>query len=157
MWQHPFCRWNKQITEVYAPQDWANIIRTARKRSSNPYTVVPLEYSRFLDFKKAAKHFNMNMDDSGHKVNWTKLKAITFIIEHAYYRYSFSAEVQYKTIPLIRKRSSRAISTSQPPFTDLEKRYSEPLTVSERKKSDLLALCKKGLVPKAYRIYFDSL
>ena len=52
---HSSVEQNKKHASVYAPQDWANIIRTARKRQKQPYTVVPLDHTDFYDFKKPAK------------------------------------------------------------------------------------------------------
>ena len=50
MGQHAFsniiCK--QKRTEMYAPSQWATVVRMARRK--NPYSVVPLQYENIYDF-----------------------------------------------------------------------------------------------------------
>jgi hypothetical protein len=45
----------KKNTSINVPSEWDTIIQMARKK--NPYRVIPLRFTDFLDFKKCVKEF----------------------------------------------------------------------------------------------------
>ena len=57
----------KKHTTIYHTSQWTLVVYARRK---NPYTVVPLRHTVFLDFKTVEKATHMKTDSTGKRVNW---------------------------------------------------------------------------------------
>ena len=65
--------------DIYSPDQWYTAVRTARI-SKNPYLVHEMTSLDFIDFKQMAGNVrNLNVDDSGEKISWSKVREVTAI------------------------------------------------------------------------------
>lgn len=151
---HAVIERRKKAVEIQIPDDWLNVIRSAR--ASRPYVVDELSYSDFLDFKKYSKEIirTAKIDSNGNKIKWNDirwLKYDTSSPDVIFYNYSFAAR-DFKMIKLGgHTRSSGQLESSEPPPC-----YEAPTPVSVLKKKDLLQLCQKRLIkPQHHQFYAD--
>ena len=147
---------------VYIPEDWYNIIRSARRKT--PYVIVPIEYDEFMDFKTYTKQFNMKTDANGKPIKWNKIRQVTVEKDLSTgvctmgYKYDFQTEI---TSMQRRKKATRRLTTSSPEIQNLEnvvkQSYTARIPISAAKKSDLLKLCTTGAIPPTYEKYYSEL
>ena len=144
----------RKVTKVNIPNDWYNIMRSARRR--NPYTVIPLEYSDFLDFKNCHQDKpNMKVDLEGKQVRWDSIVQLRYVRadkQHIFFKYDFD-ESHFRAIKLSKNtRSAKGMVPLAPPQL-----YKNQLPINKDKKKDLVGLCSKGIIPKEYTRYYTSL
>ena len=142
-----------QCVDIFSYDDWFKVIHLARGR--NPYGVVLLDHTSFLDLKSMANnaHANLKINTKGDKVNWMKIVHFSFTsgAESVQYRYSFEETLQEM---LIRRTSTRTTAASTLESVQL---YTKPLSVTHAKKKDLDYLCKSGPIPKQYHSFYESI
>jgi hypothetical protein len=66
---HAAIEFAKTKTEIFDPQQWATVIRMARRK--DPYMIVPLKFGDIYDFKDFTKKYMKfrKEDVNGKKVN----------------------------------------------------------------------------------------
>ena len=52
---HAAIEFAKKKTEIFVPQQWATVIRMARRK--DPYMIVPLKFGDIYDFKNFTKKY----------------------------------------------------------------------------------------------------
>jgi hypothetical protein len=140
--------------KVNIPDDWHNIIRAARKRQ--PYVIVPLEYSDFLDFKPYCRALNMKIDETGKPVKWLKLRQVEFrknSPNKMFIKYNFADP--YTIVHIKREKKNR----NKAPVKDVqvEQKYHSLRPISQAKKQDLVRLCQTGAVSATYLPFYQAL
>lgn len=75
---HSAIEFAKKKTEIYVPQQWATVVRMARRK--DPYMVVPLKFGDIYNFKELTKNtMKYRKDDiTGEKVNWLHIKWLRY-------------------------------------------------------------------------------
>ena len=144
---------NKRNLPVYAPSEWHNVIRTARRKL--PYVVIPMEHDMFWDLKKLLKDykFNLKLDSTGSKIAWRKVMWFRYEANCISFKYDFSDPFKY-----IQLRPSATRRKAEPaPSPLLKPRYSGPLPISKQKKNDLIKLCRNRVIPNAYHAFYQNL
>jgi hypothetical protein len=148
---HAAIEFAKKKTQINVPSQWDTVITMARR--GKPYTVVPVKYGDFYDFKHLkSKNKKSTHSDNGVKVNWTQMKWMRFTESdpHAcYFKYNMN-DNDFERVQLKKE--------TQPSAEDpLSKLYKSKLPISSAKKKDLIALCKKGIIPSEFHDYYKSL
>ena len=72
----------RQKHEIFVPQQWATVIRMARRK--DPYMIVPLKFGDIYDFKEFTKKYMKFRKENvnGKKVNWFQIKWIRYTQEN---------------------------------------------------------------------------
>ena len=153
---HAAIEFAKKKTAIYIPSQWDTVIRMARRK--NPYTVIPIKHEDIIDFKqvKAQKIKNVRMTTEGKKVNWTKIRWMRFqkdIPDTCFIKYEYDEEFQSIKVT----GSKRGCGLDVVPSEPLPTRYVSKLPISAAKKKDLLNLCKSGVIPSEFHIFYKSL
>lgn len=159
---HAAIEFAKRNTPIYVPSEWHTVVRMARRKQ--PYSVVPLEYDDFFNFKQIAKE-NITFpkkDVTGMKIEWLKLKWFQFRKEEPdkiYIKYAFSDESfnELRVRPIPTRRGKQSATNVSDQVFDIPKLYSKPLPISTAKKQDLIVLCKKSLIPTCYHAFYENL
>jgi hypothetical protein len=146
-----------EITNVYVPNDYHNIISSSRR--GQPYTVVPLDHTDFFDFKNMTTKDTFVTDTEGRKVKWMNIRQIRYIKgdpNAVYIKYSFDEE--FITVPVfpIRRRNRRGQADSAE-LCSPNKAYNSKLAISHAKKQDLLKMLDKQIIPQEYAAYYNNL
>lgn len=76
---HSAITFAKKHTPIYTPCGWDIILRMARR--GQPYVVIPLKHTDFLDVKQLACSAvrNTKTDINGQRVNWLTVKCLQFV------------------------------------------------------------------------------
>ena len=137
----------KRVMEVYAPSDWIMIAKSARKK--DPYQVIELTHSDFLDYKKLAKEVirNRTQNEVNETANWLHMKWLRFekkLPLQLQYWYNLDAATG-NTVNLRGKSTTRRRGNA-PLVVDLQtievsRQYQAPLKIAKAKLDDLLSLC----------------
>ena len=143
----------KRTNNIYIPSQWDTIIYNARRK--NPYSVLPLTFVDFIDFKKMQADFYKNFDKNteGEKVKWRDIKHLQFrqnAPENIYYKYDFD-DTEFQVIKC--KSQTRGRQRNIEPT----RKYSSRLGVSCAKKADLLSLCNSGIIPSDLHFFYENL
>ncbi|KAK7089570.1 hypothetical protein V1264_024516 [Littorina saxatilis] len=154
---HSAITFAKKHTPIYTPCGWDIILRMARR--GQPYVVIPLKHTDFLDVKQLACSAvrNTKTDINGQRVNWLTVKCLQFVQgeeELLYLKTSFDEE-EYRVLRLV--TSGKRGRTSSLTKTTIVPRYSSKLPISEAKKRDLLSLCKSAIIPEQHHDYYKAL
>ena len=154
---HSAIEFAKKKTPIYVPSQWLTVMHGARR--NKPYTVIPLRYTDFWDFKNVSKSLvqNSKFDLNGLRVNWLKIVWIQFTKEEPdvlHFKTSFEEE-EFRRIKLIptKKRGRQ----SEPIVGELPHLYSAKIPISEAKKEDLMSLCKDGVIPEDHHDFYNGL
>ncbi|XP_076090122.1 uncharacterized protein LOC143062260 [Mytilus galloprovincialis] len=151
---HSAIEFAKKKTEIFVPQQWATVMRMARRK--DPYMIVPLKYGDIYDFKDLSKK-NMKFrkeDVNGKKIKWLKIRWLRYTKENPdciLFKYKMDDEFCEMKVSLT---STRGRSTEE---YQLIKKYTSQQSISAAKKKDLVGLCKKGIIPSEYHEYYKSL
>jgi len=125
-----------------------------------PYHVHEVEQSEFFNLHRLPKC--LNAEQSSKLTPWMKVKCIKVTkgcLEDTEVKEEYSHEykkVQFRDFTR-RKRTCRASKHQQVTAVNLgmlETAYSQPLPVSEAKKSDLLKLCKAGVIKTQFHSFY---
>jgi len=143
---------------VYTPDQYYMIARTARQ---TPYKVH--EMQDFYNFKTLTENYNnWTIDETGKKVSWKVVRVLEVRKDDPntlYYKNNYCDE--FTRIRLNRaKRGGKGGSKSK----DLENEILHPLNtsgasrpISDAKYNDLIGLCRKQAIPKAYQQFYHQL
>ncbi|MES9882503.1 MAG: hypothetical protein ABW185_16670 [Sedimenticola sp.] len=153
---HAAIEHTKSLTKVHVPSQWETVVTLARK--SNPYVVVPMKYTDFMDFKQMKKDSikNVKIEKNGNKVNWLKIKWIRVqkkMPNTLCINYTFDEENFLE----INAFSNKTRGRPKTPSMYLQPRYESKTPISAAKKADLLSLCASGTIPAEYHQYYRSL
>ncbi|KAL1491869.1 hypothetical protein ABEB36_012398 [Hypothenemus hampei] len=150
----------KRHIPVFCMNDWKTIMTMARsKRGKNKisgaYTVQQLTFNDFIDSKDLSNSIikNATRDEDGKKVQWLKIKQLRYEKKSSVIMFRNNYDEEYKIINV----KSKARGSNIPKEKDLKKCYSERLPISEKKKKDLLKLCKTGVIPYEYHSWYMNL
>lgn len=146
---------NNARNNIYVPSEVSMLIKTSRK-TGNAYLVKEMQTEDFLNWKVLAqeigKNYSINNDEE--KCVWSDVKVVE--VRKAsrnilYYKTSYK-DNQFKEVDLRRRarRSNRSDYTLIPA-------YSEVAAITEKKKQDLLSLCKAKAIPVQHHHFYESL
>ena len=142
--------------EIYSPQQWFAVVRSARS-SKKPYIVCEMTSGDFINFKEmSSKVRNLNMNDSGNKISWSKVRQVVSKADDPsalYIKTSYNGQPQRLDL-IRRKRTSGGADDAA--NVKLLHRMSKP-GISELKKHDLMTLCSSGQIPVGYREFYEAL
>ena len=142
--------------EIYSPQQWFAVVRSARS-SKQPYIVCEMTSGDFINFKEmSSKVRNLNMNDSGNKISWSKVRQVVSKADDPsalYIKTSYNGQPQHLDL-IRRKRTSGGADDAA--NVKLLHRMSKP-GISELKKHDLMTLCSSCQIPVGYREYYEAL
>ena len=142
--------------EIYFPQQWFAVVRSARS-SKQPYIVCEMTSGDFINFKEmSSKVRNLNMNDSGNKISWSKVRQVVSKADDPsalYIKTSYNGQPQRLDL-IRRKRTSGGADDAA--NVKLLHRMSKP-GISELKKHDLMTLCSSGKIPVGYREFYEAL
>lgn len=150
----------KKITPVFVPSQWCTLISLARK--SHPYIAVPMKYNHVVDFKDFVKKHcpNLRVTVSGERINWLQVKWIEVRKENpksVFVNYSFDTE-GFQEINIERTTRKKGRLYNWPENEkELSMCYETKLPISLKKKSDLVALCSKEIIPEEFHSYYEGL
>lgn len=146
----------KRSGEIFLPAQLVSIFRLSRRK--NPYKVNSLLGSDFLNFKLLSQNLrilSVRQDDLINDFNWTKMVEFRVIrdqLTKLYFKTSH-LEANYRSITLKRN----VLDFLQGPVAALNK---SPIKLSEKKYTDLMALCSGDKPPiklPEYKQYYRSL
>ena len=147
----------KRNNSVFIPSQWDTIVRKARR--DNPYTIIPLKHWDVIDYKSIAKQSlkNVAVDERGQRVQWRKVKQFRFTKDQTkiYFKYSFADE-KFSVITVRAPRRGRPGSDTTS-AAQLPRKYTERLPITDRKKEDLLSLCKSNVIPEDCHAFYKDL
>ena len=149
----------KNVT-VYTPSEWAVLIRNLRMKD----TEVFLNHLTFLDFFDVTAFMrslpNMYKDEKGDVVvNWSHIKSIKTNAQHGYVLfYSSSYGINHEPIKLLQlSKKRKTLKEVKKIPTVIPKAYTNQMSISSEKGSDLIWMCEKNIIPKRYHNFFQSL
>ena len=134
----------KKHSRIYVPDQWHNIICLVRRH--NPYKIVPMQFSEFLDYKSCISQGTLNVDTEKKTVGLSRVQVFKYVKEdeYIYFKHDFNEE------------SFRAVKVPHKAKRSKRKLYNKPLPINEKKK-DLVQLCKDGVIPRHYYQLYTSL
>ena len=140
----------KRKTEIFVPQQWATVVRMARRK--HPYLIVPLIYGDIYDFKYLAKtSMKFRKEDiKGGKINWLQIRWLRYMKEKPDFLL-FKYEFREMKDSMSNKRGR----PSEP--YQLAKKYTSRQAISAAKKKDFVGFCMNGIIPSEYHEYYKSL
>lgn len=154
----------KKSGPIYIPEQYISIIRGAKK-TGKPFSVREMNYSDFVDLKALTDNINFNMSKNinGDAIKIGEIMSIKFIKNCANYQYrtTFKAENWEEAKAIIEPnrnnlRRGRGNVTSIDEVV-LKPAYTSKITITERKKRDLLSLVETNIVPRYYEKFFRDL
>lgn len=121
--------------------------------------VVPLKHTDILDFKTFTKdnYNNFTVDVSGNRLNWLKLKVLRVEKKNPdqiQYKHNFDEE--FAVIKVRRPSKRKAAHVTKTPKT-LQAKYKSRLGISQKKKADLMSLCKAEIIPPIYHPFYKDM
>lgn len=137
---------------MYTPDAFVGAIKAARKKGI-PFHVNELCYEDFYDWKSThtQMNFKLQKDEKNNPVKLMGVQVIKVQKDEPYaifFKNSYSEE-QFKKATAIKKKKDRNI--------ELKKAYIQKPGLAERKKSDLMDLVRKNLIPRYHRPFFKAL
>ena len=135
---------------VWAPSEWATVIRAARINPF-PYEVVTLEQKDIHNWSADCEFASGSKNVKGGKVPWKDIRI--FAANSGKVRYSTTAnpDAVFESV-LFRSRGQPRRELKLP-----RRAYNSLLSISSSKYKDLTELCRKGAVPAAYHQEYYSL
>lgn len=146
----------KKSGPIYVPDQYISLIRTARKKG-NAYIVNELTFSDFSDLKSLYERLNFqhakNNEGKEFKISEVKLLKFEKNSDYFYYKESY-AQAEWKSVCIQRykRRSGRDNAAN----IDLVPAYTAKISLSERKRNDLISLINTNIIPKYYQNFFNS-
>ena len=143
----------KKNRPVFSIDGWQQIFEMARRH--NTYKVNKLHYDDFLDCKFLSEMMikNRTKDEDGSLVNWLKIKVLRYKkARSGIIQYKYHYGDQFKSINVVRRGRSVGITDPIP-----RPCYSLQLPISIKKKEDLIALCRSGVIPNEHQSFFYNL
>lgn len=147
----------KRYVPVYSIIDWMNIMRTARsnrhRKSAQPYNVTQLNFSAMLDLKDLAKRLIKNRlkDEEGNQVKWLQIKCLRYEKSSpSIIKFRYNHHGPYTALNVLGRGRKTEVK-------EIRKAYNEQLPISNKKKEDLLKLCRKEIIPQELHLWYESL
>lgn len=137
----------KKSGPIYIPDQYAQIIRTAKK-SDHPYKVVEMNFDEFYELKALADEVRLNMakNVNGVPVKTTDIKIIRFSKDCDTYAYkTFYNEEWIETETNKKARGSHNLNTNE--IKSLQQAYTSKIVIKGRLKTDLISLINSNIVP----------
>lgn len=141
--------------DVYAPTDYYRAVSMARR--SNPYHVVMMNQSDFMNFRPLAKHLIRNYNNNA-EVSWLKVKHFQYRKANPnciYFKYDSNIDNDNFTCIQV-NRGGRGRRPFVMPET-LPGLYTKPLPISVAKYRDLLSLCDSNAIHSDYHAFYKNL
>lgn len=141
--------------EMYSPDDWILGIKSA-KQTSPKYAVHEIKHSMILDFKECVSSVvsNRKKDTNGDLVYWKRIHSFQYKKECPniiFFKYDFKDD--YRSLNIHRgRRKMKSLEGYR-----LKPLYRERLPISDAKRTDLIGLCNKGLLPSKYHRFYQIL
>ncbi|KAJ8938406.1 hypothetical protein NQ314_011512 [Rhamnusium bicolor] len=144
--------------KIYTTEEWALLIEMARKKP-RPYNVDTLSHSDFYDLQTLASliMINTKFNTKNEQVKWLKIKWLRFEKSKPFviqYKYELSDDIFLELNVLQARKCKKNISWET---VSLTQKYRKRLTISEKKKKDLLILLQKKVIPEAYKSYVQNI
>ena len=148
----------KKKTSVYVPSQWSTLVSLARR--SNPFIAIPLKYYHVLNWKAFVnKHCsNLQRSTAGEKISWLNVHLIQVrqsTPKSLFVNYSFN-EASFLEIDIQAKSTRQGTKMGSWP-EQLENCYAKKIPISIHKKTDLIQLCTKGIIPEEFHHFFKTL
>lgn len=99
---------------------------------------------------------NLNVDDTGEKISWGKVREVTAIHDDpSALHIKTSYEGQSQRLDLNRRKR---LSGGAGDASEIQIKMGMPKPgIQELKKRDLVSLCETGQIPNGYRTFYESL
>jgi hypothetical protein len=137
----------KKQQAIYVPQQYVDIIQSARKTS--PYKVKYVDYTFFKDFSKVGRYSSIRPGIGVGSATVNDIRVLKYTYDGAVmYKTSFTGD--YRELPQPRKRLDQEEDQIVPPL------YKNPLPLKATKFQHLQQL-KTTVIPKDYHGFYDSL
>jgi hypothetical protein len=140
-------------TSVYVPSQWCRLASLARRSNHLKYYHV-LNWKAFVN-----KHCsNLQRSTAGEKINWLNVHLIQVrqsTPKSLFVNYSFN-EASFIEIDIQAKSTRQGTKMGNWP-EQLEKCYAKKILISIQKKTDLMQLCTKGIIPEEFNHFFKAL
>ncbi|CAG9760292.1 unnamed protein product [Ceutorhynchus assimilis] len=146
---------------INVPQQYVTIIRAAKKRGT-PYEVRELNHESFSDLKDLAARlgFNVLKTPNGELVRISDISMLRVekkFSNRVFFKTSFS-ETGFQSIEIKKARTSSTRKINEPSTTtELKQAYSANQKIKDNKKTDLLKLLEKNIIPKFYSYFYTNL
>ena len=143
--------------EIYSPSDWISAIKNAKK-SIPKYEVKEITTEMIIDFKEFSDKTVTNrkkIDDSGETLMWTKVHSFQYRKEapnKIFFKYDY--DEPYRSLTITRGRRQNAPNIKD---YSLKKLYTQKITITDAKYTDLMSLCKKGFIPEVHHRFYQQL
>jgi len=113
-----------------------------------------LNHTQFRDCKALCDSIvrNRTKDENGDTVNWMKIKVLRFEKNNHNVQYKYRYGDDFKSINIFGKGRPPVIN-----LPEFDNCYKSRLAISHAKKTDLLSLCKSGIIPKEHQDFFRNL
>ena len=108
------------------------------------------DYSDVLSNKKLT-----NSDGAKMKIKWSSIKHVKFVAMHPTKMFFKYKGDEFSSVAI--KQEKREMRTSVNLEQVNRQLYASPIGIDKAKKSDLLKLCKKGLIPEQHHAWFENL
>ncbi|KAL7636965.1 UNVERIFIED_CONTAM: hypothetical protein RMT77_012723 [Armadillidium vulgare] len=144
---------------IYVPDHYVSLIRSAKK-TGKPYTVHELCYDDFYDFQKDGIEIDRkNTDKEIFKISDVKIFRIAqdkpneLLYKNSYGEQDFKVVLLTSNLKTTRNKSSESGNKQ----VCLQKAYTVKRGISEAKKTGLLRLIDKNVVPRYYFDFYNNL
>lgn len=145
---------NKKIfKDIYVPDDWNNVIESARKRS--PFKVIKMSSNDFYSTLKLEQNLtNRKISENKSKVEWLKIQWLLFKRSSPFvifYKYSNNEDVLFDSVSIAKRRSAASNSNDD----QLSILYPNGHEINTAKKKDLLELTP--FIPPIHHNFYENL
>ena len=147
----------KRLSSIYTPDQWVSLIRMA-KVTGKPYIVTEMNQNSFFSFSNIVKYQNWKKSTTGKKVYISQIKETRYLpqkMEEVLFKYEHEGDSEL--LSLRPNTETRRSSASKLSTQDLPKLYTKTLGIDAKKLKGLMQLCQKGVIPKMYLSFYNSL
>lgn len=136
--------------EIYTPQQWIEIIKTAR---GNPYVVIEVDREMIYNFKALVAEQQWSTDMDKNKVPLSKVKELCVdakLVNVMQFKTDF--DQNYRQICI--EKPGHPLNLAD---YELSCAYSQAVGIASNKLKDLLSLCSTNAIPKIHHQFYKSL
>lgn len=141
--------------DLFTPDMWYNIIRTAKRSDKTPYIVTEVTQDIIYNFKNLVDNSKWFLNDKKEKIPWSRIKVVHCCSDEPgklFYKSSYDSEFEVLNYFTDTEKELNLMKSYE-----LQKAYTSPLKISKAKHKDLITLCKTLAIPKKYHDFFNTL
>ena len=139
---------------IYTPDQWYEVIATAKRSVNNPIKVVKVDNTMISDWKDMASKLNLDKDVEGKPIPWQKLREISYD-GNTPYEVKFKLNLDELTPTTVDvKTVGRPVNIKE--FKPNQDRDG-PRPISQKKLKDLIYYCDNNFIPPEHQDFYRKL